>query len=162
MSMAEFRYGPVELYLVGFEGDRPAPSVVEALADLLDSGLMRLLDFIILSRSEEGDVTVVEVEDEADEYGLADIELAAIGIAGDEDIDELAELVPPGQSAALVVLEMVFARALAEKIAASGAEVLSVERIPAPVVNAIVDAVDEIDAEIDAELEAELEEELES
>ena len=155
--MAEFRYGPVEMYLVGFEGERPAPAVIEALGDLLDSGLMRLLDVIIISRSEAGEVTVVEVHDEADEYGLADIELAAIGIAGDEDIDELAELVPPGRSAALVVLEMVYARELAEKVAASGAEVLSVERIPAPVVNAIVDAVDELDAELEDELERELE-----
>ncbi|WP_396657625.1 DUF6325 family protein [Microbacterium sp.] len=155
--MAEFRYGPVELYLVGFEGERPAPAVVDALAGLLESGLMRLLDFIIISRSEDGEVTVVEVEEDADEYGLGDLELAAIGIAGDEDIDELAELVPPGQSAALVVLEMAYARDLAEKIAASGAEVLSVERIPAPVVNAIVDAVDEVEAEIEAELEDELE-----
>jgi uncharacterized membrane protein len=140
--MAEFRYGPVELYLVGFEGERPAPSVIQALVDLMDGGLVRLLDFVIISKSDEGEVTVVEVEDETEEYGFGGIELGAIGIAGDEDIEELAELVPPGGSAALVALELVYARALAEKVAASGAVVLSAERIPAPIVNAIVDAVD--------------------
>jgi uncharacterized membrane protein len=138
--MAEFRYGPVELYLVGFEGERPDPAVVQALVDLLDGGLMRLLDFVIISKSEDGDVEVVEVEDEAELYGLGDVELAEIGIAGEEDIAELAELVPPGGSAALVALEMVYARTLAEKVAASGAVVLSAERIPAPIVNAVLDA----------------------
>lgn len=140
--MADFRYGPVELYLVGFEGERPAPSLMQALMDLLEGGLVRLLDFVIIAKSDDGEVTVTEIEDETDEYGFGSIELAEVGIAGDEDIDELAELIPPGGSAALVALELVYARALAGKLAASGAEVLSVERIPAPVVNAIVDAVD--------------------
>jgi Family of unknown function (DUF6325) len=36
--MAGFTYGPVELYLVGFEGDRPNPSVIAALTDLLEGG----------------------------------------------------------------------------------------------------------------------------
>jgi hypothetical protein len=36
--MAGFTDGPVELYLVGFEGDRPTPSVIAALTDLLEGG----------------------------------------------------------------------------------------------------------------------------
>ncbi|GAA1701956.1 hypothetical protein GCM10009808_19900 [Microbacterium sediminicola] len=141
--MADFRYGPVELYLVGLEGDRPSPATIAALADLLEGGLFRLLDFVIVSKSALGEVTVTEIEDETDEYGFGGIELAEIGIAGDEDIAELAELIEPGTSAAVVALELVFARNLAAKLAASGGVVLSTERIPAPVVNAIMDLADE-------------------
>lgn len=140
--MADFRYGPVELYLVGFEGDRPAPAVMQALTDQLSTGLVRLLDFVIISRSADGDVTVTEVEDESDEYGLGDVELGALGITGDDDIEELAALVEPGTSAAVVALELAYARELASKLAASGGVVLSSERIPAPVVNAIADAIE--------------------
>ena len=50
--MTEFRYGPVELYLVGFDGDRPSPDTISALAELLEGGLVRLLDFVIVSKSE--------------------------------------------------------------------------------------------------------------
>ena len=50
--MAEFRYGPVELYLVGFEGDRPSPDTAAALAELVEGGLVRLLDFVIVSKAE--------------------------------------------------------------------------------------------------------------
>ena len=84
--MTEFRYGPVELYLVGFDGDRPSPDTISALADLLEGGLVRLLDFVIVSKSESGDVEVIEIEDQTEEYGFGSIELAEIGITGEEDI----------------------------------------------------------------------------
>lgn len=138
--MGQFTFGPVELYLVGLEDSRPSAGVLEALGELLDAGLVRLLDFVIITKSDDGEVTVTELDTGADEYGFAGTEMAAIGIAGDDDIEELAELVPPGSSAALVVLELAWAKTLSQRLAASGAEVLSVERIPAPVVNGLVDA----------------------
>lgn len=134
--MTEFRYGPVELYLVGLEADRPNLATAQALAELVESGLVRVLDFVLVSKSLDGEIDVVEVDDRAAELG---IELAEIGITGEEDIAELAELVEPGTSAAIVALELTYARRLAEKLAGSGGVVLSVERIPAPVVNAVVD-----------------------
>ncbi|MET0296852.1 MAG: DUF6325 family protein [Microbacterium sp.] len=138
--MAEFRYGPVELYLVGFEGDAPDPGVVDALVNLVDGGTVRVLDFLIVSKSDDGDVTIAEIEDE--DFAL---DLHEIGIAGDEDIAELAELVPPGGAAAIVALELVYARELAQSLAASGGVVLSAERIPAPIVNALIDLASEPD-----------------
>lgn len=137
--MTEFRYGPVELYLVGFDGDRPSPDTISALAELLEGGLVRLLDFVIVSKSESGDVEVIEIEDQTEEYGFGGIELAEIGITGEEDIAELVELVEPGSSAAIVALELLYARRLVDRLAASGGVVLSAERIPAPIVNAIMD-----------------------
>ncbi|SIT86293.1 DUF6325 family protein [Microbacterium sp. RU33B] len=139
--MVEFRYGPVELYLVGFEGDRPDPAVIAALVEQLESGLVRLLDFVLISKSADGDITVTEIETE--EFGLGSVELAELGLAGDEDVADLAELIEPGTSAALVTLELLYARKLAERVAASGAVVLSSERIPAPIVNAILDAAED-------------------
>jgi len=136
--MSEFRYGPVELHLVGFEGERPDPGVIQALTELLESGLLRLLDVVLISKDEDGDVTVTEIDDETDGFG--DLVIDAIGLAGDEDIAEFSELVPAGASAALFVLELAYARTLANRLDASGAVLLRSERIPAPIVNAIVDA----------------------
>lgn len=138
--MAEFAFGPVELHLVGFEGERPSPGVMAALLDLVGQGIVRLLDFVIVAKSEDGEITVTEIEAEAEAYGLVDVEILAAGIAGDEDIEEFAELIPPGASAALVAFELVYARALAEQVAASGGIVLRSERIPAPIVNAVLEA----------------------
>ncbi|MFE1646540.1 DUF6325 family protein [Microbacterium sp. P01] len=141
--MAAFEYGPVELHLVGFEGDRPDPGVIASIVELIESGLVRLLDMIIVSKGEDGDVTAVEIDDDADRFGFGDLELAELGIAGDDDIDELADLIPPGASAAIMAYELVFAKRLAESLAASGGVVLRSERIPAPIVNALVQAAQE-------------------
>ena len=137
--MADFRFGPVEMYLVGFEGERPDPATLGALTDLLSSGLVRLLDFVLVAKSEDGDLEVIEVDAEADALGLGGVEIHASGIAGGEDIDELADQIPPGGSAALVVLELTYARTLAERFNASGGVLLRSERVPAPIVNAMVD-----------------------
>ena len=151
--MADFRYGPVELFLLGLEGDRPDPRLIAELAELVDDGILRVLDFVVISKSESGDVSVVEITDDDDDYAALDLVLS--GITGEEDIAELAELVPAGGSAAVVALELVYARRLASSLAASGGVVLSSERIPAPVVNALVDAIEE---EVDEEIEEEIEE----
>ncbi len=140
--MGDFRYGPVELFLVGFEGERPTQAVIDALRATLETGAVRLLDFIIVSRDAEGEITVTEIEDDPEHFGLADLELGALGITGSEDVDELAPQIQPGHSAALVAFELVYQRELASQLAASGAVVLATERIPAPAINALIDDLD--------------------
>ncbi|WP_194421987.1 DUF6325 family protein [Microbacterium abyssi] len=141
--MTNFRYGPVELHLVGFEGERPDPRTLAALTDLLDSGLVRLLDFIILRKEEDGSTTVVEVEENEKGTGFDELEILSAGIVGEEDIQDFAEQIPSGSSAALIALELAFARTLAESLAAGGGVVLRSERVPAPIVNALLDLVEQ-------------------
>lgn len=135
-----FRYGPVELHLVGFTGESPSPDVLDALADLLDTGLVRLLDFLLVKKSEEGTVDIVEVESEAyDALRVSGASPLAMGLVGAEDVESFSETMAPGTSAALVALELAYQRELAERLANSGGEVLRTERIPAPIVNAVTD-----------------------
>ena len=83
--MADFEYGPVDLYLVGFEGDRPGPGVLEAIGELIEGGEIRLLDFLVISRHDDGAVFVTEFEDVSEEYGFGTVELEAVGLVADED-----------------------------------------------------------------------------
>ena len=138
--MAEFTYGPVELLLISFEGDRPGPALGDALLDLIEEKTVTLLDLIFVSRSAEGDLRIVEVEDLPDRSQLPDLELGELGLAGLDDVEELATELPPGTSAAILVLELTWARHLASVLAASGGAVLQHQRIPAPVVNAVLEA----------------------
>ena len=136
--MADFEYGPVEIFLIGFEGERPGPDVVNAIVELVNSGVVRLLDLLFVTRSyETGDVVVLEIDEVADEYGLPEFELLEVGIAGEEDVADFAEDLAPGTSAALLVVEHAWARAFAEAMFNAGGSVLRTERIPAPVVNEI-------------------------
>ncbi len=135
--MPEFRYGPVELMLVGFEGERPGPEVVEAFLDVVDAGTVRLLDLLFVSRSPDGSIEILELEDAGEAVGLGDLVLEATGLASAEDIEELASELEPGTSAALLVIELTWSKKLAEKLAAGNGYVVSTDRIPAPVVNEV-------------------------
>ncbi|WP_249522048.1 DUF6325 family protein [Microbacterium sp. ER1] len=141
--MKEFRFGPVEFYLVGFDGDRPDPSTFGALTDLVSKGVVRVLDFVLVTRTAEGDLDILEVEEDDGTAVLDGLEPIVAGLASEDDVRALAEVVPPGRSAAVVVLELLFARTLAQDVAAVGGQVLRSERVPAPVVNAVMDILEQ-------------------
>ncbi len=138
--MADFEYGPVEILLIGFAGERPGPDVTGAIRDLLQSDTVRLLDLLFVTRSVAGDLVVLELEEVADEFGLVGLEVDEIGLAGEEDVDDLADEIAPGTSAALLVVEHAWARNFAQALYRAGGQVLRSERIPAPVVNEMVAA----------------------
>lgn len=136
--MAEFEYGPVELYLVGFEGDRMDEGTLDAIRELVEGGEIRLIDLLVISREDDGSVLITDYDEISDVYGFEDIELAAVGLVAEEDAQEFAQGIPPGTSGALLAIELLWAKNLASKFAASGGIVLQTERIPAPVVNAVL------------------------
>lgn len=136
--MAEFEYGPIDLLLIGFEGDRLDAGTVQALEELVEGGEIRLLDLVIVSRELDGSLRIVEIADEGESYGFSAIELEAAGLVGSEDVDDLAPRIPEGMSAAVAAIELVWAKKLASRFAEGGGVVLSTERIPAPVVNALL------------------------
>lgn len=136
--MAQFEYGPAEFIVAQFDGDRPSTGVVDAIARLVGTGTVRLLDLLFVSRGLDGEIDIAEFEDVGDDYGFAGITLEASGITGSEDVDDIAELLDPGTSGAILVLEHTWATELAGAFFEAGGSVLHAERIPAPVVNAVL------------------------
>lgn len=130
-----FDYGPIEFYEIGFDGDRPGPGVLQAIDDLVASGTVNVLDLVFVRRSEEGELEVLELSDTID-YGAPALDLA--GLAGEDDIRFLAENVPPGSSAAILVIELLWAKSFATALFEAGGAVLAREGIPAPIVNAFL------------------------
>lgn len=128
-------YGPVELMVVSLAHSEPTPAVIDALVDQVTAGSLRVLDFVVVSRDATGEVTVTEME--VDALGHDALDLAVPGLTGEEDIALLAETLENGETAAIVALELLWARELASRLAAEGSEVVAAERIPAVVVNEI-------------------------
>lgn len=135
--MAECEYGPAEFMVAQFDTDRPSPGVVQAILDLVESGTVRLLDLVFIERHDDGSVDIIELEQIGDEIGLSDLTLDASGIAGDEDVQQIAELLEPGSTGAILVIEHLWAKELASRFFESGGVVIHSERIPAPVLNAV-------------------------
>lgn len=134
--MTTFDYGPIELYAIGFDGDRPGPAILQAVDDLVASGTVNVLDLVFVTRSLDGELSILELSDTSDDAGVPALDLA--GLAGEDDIAALAEGVTPGSSAAVLVVELLWAKAFAGALYDAGGAVLAREGIPAPVVNAFL------------------------
>jgi hypothetical protein len=134
--MTDFDYGPIEFYAIGFDGDRPGPAVLQAIDDLVASGTVNVLDLVFARRSPEGEVEVLELSDTIENDEAPALDLA--GLAGQDDILYLVEGLEPGKSAAILVVELLWAKAFASRLWEAGGAVIAREGIPAPVVNAFL------------------------
>jgi len=131
----ELEYGPVELVLAAFAGEEPSVGVLNALADLSDAGTIRLIDLVHVARAHDGIVTFVEVDDSGIDVGA--IDLVAAGLASNDDVQTLGLRLPPGTSALLLVVELLWAKKLASRLMEADGFVVDSVRIPAPVVNLV-------------------------
>lgn len=138
--MRKFTYGPAEVFVALYEGDLPDTKVLGALNDLIATDTVRLLDILLISRDLDGSVQVREIDDVTDTGLPGPIELEARGLTANEDVDEVADSLRPGTSAAIVVIEHTWAKALAERFADSGSHLLWSARIPAPELNELAAA----------------------
>lgn len=132
-------FGPVDLYAIGFPQERVPEAVRDELVRLVAGDAVRIVDLVVVRRSLDGVVTVVEFEDLGDELLLTGVELVGSGLTGDEDLAEIGEQVPPGGSALVAVVEQVWARGVVAAAREAGAVVLAADRIPAEVVNALAE-----------------------
>ncbi|NYE20906.1 DUF6325 family protein [Microbacterium immunditiarum] len=131
--MTRFDYGPLDFYAIAFDGDTPGPGVLKAIDDLVASGTVNLCDLVFARRTADGELTVMELSDTADAGGVPALDLA--GLAGMEDIELLTEQIPPGRSAAILVVELLWAKAFAAALYDAGGMVIARHGIPAPIVN---------------------------
>jgi uncharacterized membrane protein len=130
--------GPVEYIIIGFPENQFKGEIVPALADLVDSGTVRILDLIFVTKDEAGDVTSIEYEDLP---GLGDIDGEVDGLLSDEDLDMVAEVLEPNSSGLMIVWEDVWANRLATAIRDAGGVILSGERIPHDIVEAAFEGI---------------------
>jgi len=114
--------GSLEYVVIGFEDDHFTDEILPELNAIQEKGLIRVVDLLFVMKDSDGTVTVREVSE------LGDEELAAYdGIAGDlmglftaEDVERLAEEIPPAISAVVVLLEHTWAVGLTEAVRRAG------------------------------------------
>jgi hypothetical protein len=133
--------GPVDYLLVEWTGGRPHGEVAPHLIDLVERGLIRILDLRFLTKDEDGNITEIEITDLGDEVvEYAVFEGARSGIVDEDDLASAADVLEPGTAAALLVYENAWAAPLAGAVLRSGGEVVASGRIPVPDLLAAIDA----------------------
>jgi uncharacterized membrane protein len=129
---------PVELAVIEFPGNRFNGEIAPALAELVDSGTIQILDLVIVIKDDDGSVTGIELAD-------ADADVAAAfdtvdgdvgGLLSDEDLESAGELLNAGSSAALIVWRNSWAQRLADAVVASGGRLVAHDRLDAETVAA--------------------------
>jgi hypothetical protein len=133
--------GPIDYLLVEWPGRQPNGEVAPHLVDLVDRGLIRILDLAFIAKDEEGTVRGLEIADVGDQVAeLSIFEGASSGLLSDEDIEEAGGVLEPGTSAALLVFENTWAAPFATAVRRSGGQLAASGRIPVQAVLAALDA----------------------
>lgn len=133
--------GPIDYLLVEWPGRQPRGEVAPHLVDLVDRGLIRILDLAFVAKDEDGTVAGIEIADVGGEVAeLSVFEGAASGLLSDSDLEQAGEVLEPGTSAALLVFENTWAAPFAAAVRRSGGELVASGRIPVDDVLAALDA----------------------
>lgn len=142
MSTADLNeMGPVDYILVEWPGRQPNGEVAPHLIDLVERGLIRILDLTFIAKDEDGTVRGLEIADVGGEVTeLSVFEGASSGLLSDEDVEEAGGAMEPGTSAALLVFENTWAAPFAVAVRRSGGQLVASGRIPVQAVLAALDA----------------------
>jgi hypothetical protein len=133
--------GPIDYLLIEWPGRQPTGEAAPHVIDLVDRGLIRILDFAFIAKAEDGSVTALEISDLGDgAASFAAFEGASSGLLSEEDLDEAAGALDPGTSAALLVFENRWAAPFATAVRRSGGQLVASGRIPIQAVLAALDA----------------------
>jgi hypothetical protein len=124
--------GPIDYVVIEFPGSKMTGEGLPILVDLVDSGIIRILDFVFFTKDLDGSVAMVEIADlDGDgELDLAIFEGVSSGLAGEEDVHEAAAAVEPGSSAGLLIYENRWAAPFAAAVRRGGGQLVAFGRIP--------------------------------
>ncbi|MDX6654335.1 MAG: hypothetical protein QOH18_1045 [Solirubrobacterales bacterium] len=143
MNTDDIEMGPIDYVLVEWPGKQPEGEIAPYLVDLVDRGLIRILDLAFLAKGEDGTIEALELSDlGGDAAELTIFEGAATGLLDDEDHAEAGAALEPGTSAALLVYENTWAAPFATAVRRSGGQLVAGGRIPIEDVLAALDAVE--------------------
>ena len=137
----DYMVGPIDFLAVEFPGARLNGEGLNALMDLVERGIIRILDLSVVKVDGEGTVTAVELTD-LDGDGTLDLTMFAgvrSGLLDEEDVAASAELAEPGNAVAVLLYENTWAGPFVSALRRAGADVVASGRIPASDVIAMLD-----------------------
>ena len=137
--------GPIDYVVVEWPStDKMNGEALPLLVDLVDRGIIRLLDLAFIRKDLDGTVSGLEVAD-FDGDGTLDLavfEGVSSGLIGDDDIEDAGSVIEPGSAAGIIVYENTWAAPFARALRRSGAQLVANGRIPVQAILASLDAAD--------------------
>jgi uncharacterized protein YuzE len=124
---------PVDYIAVAFPGNKFSGAILPEIKKLVDAGTIRVLDLVIITKDEEGNVAAIEAAEASPELAAS---LAALGIEGknllgQDDFEDIGEALEPNSTCGLMVWENVWAADFAKSLRDADGILLGQGRIPA-------------------------------
>ena len=142
--------GPIDYLVVEFPGSRMTGEGLPLLVDLVDRGIIRILDLMFVKKDLDGSMKWMAITD-LDHDGTLDLavfEGASSGLLDEDDIADAGGVLDPGSSAGILVYENVWAAPFATALRRGGAQLVASGRIP---VQALLAAIDAAEARTEAQ-----------
>jgi hypothetical protein len=126
--------GPVDYVVVGFPADKAdfSGAMADELRKLMESGTVRVLDLLLVTKDDDGTISVAELKDHDDSLvgELRSLEADLSLMLAIEDVERIGGDLELGSAAAVLVWENTWAAPFASAVRHSGGELLAMGRIP--------------------------------
>jgi len=134
--------GPVDYVIVEFPAGASnfTGEMAKELIALVDSGTIRLIDVLILTKSEDGTVDAMELSDIEELGELQALEAELAELLAEEDVVHLAAAMEPGSTAGVLIWENLWAAPFASAARRSGGQLIATGRIPIQAIIASIEA----------------------
>ena len=146
MEAHEQEIGPIDIIVIAYPPGSPMTGdAVPILMDLVERGIVRVLDAMFVSKDEDGKYSGFQAKD-LDDKGVGDYRIfegASSGLLGDDDIATAAEGMEPGSAGVILIYENRWAAPFATAVRRNGGRLVGTQRIT---VQEIVDALDAAEA----------------
>jgi hypothetical protein len=133
MEAHDEELGPIDIVIIGYPAGAPMTGdAVPMLLDLVERGIIRVLDAMFVVKNEDGTYSGFEATD-LEEKGVGDFvefEGASSGLLGDDDVATAADGIEPGSAAVIIVYENRWAAPFAAAVRRNGGRLLDFQRIP--------------------------------
>jgi hypothetical protein len=136
--------GPISYLIVEFPGNKMTGEGFPLLVDLVDRGIIRILDLAFVTREADGTVRAIDLRD-IDQDGTLDLtvfEGALSGLLDESDLADAAPVIEPGSSAGILIFENRWATAFTQALRRGGAQLVAAGYIPQDDLAASLDATD--------------------
>jgi hypothetical protein len=134
--------GPISYLIVEFPGNQMTGEGFPILVDLVDRGLIRILDLLFVTREADGSLRAVELAD-LDRDGRLDLAIfegASSGLLDESDLADAASVIEPGSSAGILLFENRWAASFTQALRRGGAELVAAGYVPLDALAASLDA----------------------
>ena len=146
MEAHEEELGPIDIVVIAYPAGSPMTGeAVPLMLDLVERGIIRVLDALFVIKNEDGTFSGFEAKnlDGKNVGDLAAFEGASSGLLGEEDAATAAEAIEPGSAAVMIVYENRWAGPFAAAVRRNGGVLVGFQRIP---VEEVIEALDAVEA----------------